>query len=789
MASFNLLTMDTMSGAQVVLDGQRDRMTDGAQWLTQPLGLTKFGGQTSPVQSLAEVSMLLEMSQEGKFQDDGAQTFERHLPVDQLDLIGDLTAVIHVPSIANQTSTAVTHEGVDGGVATITLSTLTGGIDAFDSLAIQAGFLVADFPNGETRAIELYEPSILSGSGFSGTIERTSATEDVSSFTISITEPGAGYDEGDAITFTWAGGDRLTDRMSANISAAAATAYDGSAVTVTVAAPSSGTTATATTTRVPEAAFLTAAGFDIAITTPGFGYTSAPDVTFSGGGFGNDLTGSSTLTSAATGENLRYIVPGSASGQFQTAFPASASNPTTVTNVGSAILVESDIQQAYANVAKAISGLDFGATATDGSYYNGLDGAGCQDVAAYFTPYAPAMLFEEIKLVVNGYQYVDGCCGEQILQEGLVYTRKPHQPGREAHWSADKRLLKRWSSQPGLKWYVTLPLLTANLKSAYPAAAARSTPLKLVCKLRRWTDLVCNGTGGRFASLESSHEITVSGQVATTVKLEPQAAAVSSFLARTSPADTSAGTAIAYSDFSMQLLVRGWFVSDVARAALQTQPVVVPFVQHFYQSAMEPVDPVVNANVDVVVDVNTAMPVAALHWAGRLKSSELQHQWADFSAPGDPAAATASGPTSRGVLRSPFLKCQVRANKRKELSAMEPAAYFLEPQQQQQHGLCVAPPHVKIHSLHLCAETPTGIQHSSYVDAGTLDTLQLVLRVDPSLFADNSGARGLNGKKSGTGDNGQAVTVTGGQQLTVRYWGHGRNFLIFKNQTVQVHSR
>jgi hypothetical protein len=776
MASFDLSTMDTVPGALMAVATQENRRTDGMQWLTEPLGPSRFHSQTAPVQAMAAATMLLEFESKQAFTDDGTQVFERRLPTDQLDLIGRLTAVVGVPSIANQTSTAVTKTGVDGGVASITFPPLTNGIDAFDSLAIGAGFLVADFPNGETRDMVLVAATVATGSGFAGTITRTSAVEDVSSFSITITASGTGYTEGDAVDITWDGGNPAVNRLTATLSAA--TDYDGTAVTISLTAPASGATATATATRVPADAAATAVGFDITITNPGYGYTSAPTVTFTGGGFTGAITGTATLTSATTGENLRYIVPGASAGAYQTAFPASDSDAGTATNVGTAVLVESDVDKTYGNVAKAISGLDFAAAAADSNYHNSLDGAGCQDIAAYFTPYAGAMLFEEVKLVVNGYQYLDGCIGEQILQDGLVYAAPARQPGRKAHFSRDPRLLKRWSSEPHLKWYVTFPLLTQNLRSLYPAAAARTCPVKLVCKTRRWTDLICNGTGGTFAGLENSHQITVSGQVASTVKIAPAStAAASAFLAPTNPATTSAGTAVAYGDFSMQLLVEGFVVGAETRAALQTQATVIPFVQHGYQKAAEPVDPIVTASKEVVVDIETAMPVAALHWAGRLKSSELQHKWADFSAPGDPLTATDEFPL--GVPRPPFVKCQVTANGHKELSLPRPADHFLEPQQQA-HGKCVVPG-LHFFSHHFCAESPVAIQHSSYLDAGTLQKFQVAVQPDPRLFADNTAVRGLNGKKAGSG-----ISVTGGQQVTFRYWWHGRNFLLLRNGAAQV---
>jgi hypothetical protein len=774
MASVDLTNASTVTGANLSLDVQTRIPTLERQWLTQPMAASPLQTQTSPVQAFARTTAIMDCNYT-EFRYHGKQQLECKLPVGEMDMIGAITAIVNVPSIANQTGTAVTKKGVDAGVATITIPDMTDGVDVIDSQAINAGFLVADFPNGETRTLSLETPTgvparaVATGTGFSATITRTSAVEDISSFTVNIVSSGTGYTEGDLIAFTWDGGDIDTDSIYGTLSAA--TTYDGTAITIVVdAAPAAGKTATATAARVPADVVSTASGFDVTITDPGYGYTSAPAVTVTGGGFTGSVAGTTTLTAAATGENLRYIVPGAASGRDQATFSASDSDATVATNVGTAVLVESDIVASYENVVKSISGLTF-PSAVDSNYYNALDG-GMQDpdVAAYFTPYAPCMLFEEAS-IYSGSTFLDGVVGEQILKKNTVYTSALTNPARLLHASMDKRELKRWSAQPGLQWYVKLPLFTADLASPYLCAAARTVPLRLVLKTRPWSSIVCNGSGGRFASLEQSHSITVSAGTVQTVKLEPLSGAVSTVLARTSPASTSAGTVLTYSDFSVQVMVEGYLLDDRTRASVQTRQVVLPFVQHLFQKHDE--SAITGASrKTVAVDLPFGLPVTAVHWAGRLKSSELQHRWADFGIPNDPVQATRVDP--KGAPKPPFKTCEVVGNLKTSLSLKRPASYFLEPQQVHYGRNNLT--NLNFYSYHFCAGNPDDLQHSSYVDSGCLDQFRIMVEPDPEVFADNSGVLGNNGKSTAS-----SPTVTDGEEITFRYWADARNFLIFQN--------
>jgi hypothetical protein len=792
MASMDTSTRDTLPGAQVALALQHaDRRTATGQWLTRPLGPTLYSAQTQPVQPLARACMLVDFDH-AAFADDTEQTFQAVIPADQLDIVGALTVVVNAPSIANQTATRVDKRGVRGGVSSIaaTLAPAGGEITAFSTWQAHTatpGNEDTWFAIGRTYNIVFDNLSgqpdnaLISGSGFAGTLTRVAIGVAESAFTVNITNGGSLYTNGDVVTFRL-GGKHINDfRVQVTLAAnALGNSYDGTAVSFAIdAPPAGGLQATASGARVPADVAAVAAGFDITVDNPGYGYASAPAVSITGGGFGEAVAGTATLTSNSTGENLRYIVPGAPSGRRQAAIAATdtaIADPAANAAIGTAILVESDVDRTYGNVAKAVAGLTFPAGATDANYHNALDGAGVRDLAAYYTPYAPALLFTDVRLTLSN-NLLAACSGEHILHDAAVFARQGKRPHRSLHATADTGVAKRWSAQPNLQWHVPLPLFTREVQSMFPACAVRGQTLKLVCKTRRWTDVVCNGTGGAFAAQAAgASSIAVSGATATTVKLEPAAAAASAFLASTFAATTTAGSAVAAADFTLQLLVEGYLVAEDARAAMQATPMIIPFVQH--RTMDDYVAPVASAAVPVTVDVPWVLPTTAVHCAGRLKSSELLHRWDDFSGAGDPLSATAAHPL--GVARRPlFTACQLLGNRHKHMT-LESAQGQRGALQARLHGARVPADGFGVWSAYLCAGNPYSLQHSSYTDPGQMDKFQLRLHPDPAVFADNSAVLGNNGGKDG------GPTVAGGQQVLLRVWGEGRNFLIVRDNTCRV---
>jgi hypothetical protein len=659
----------TMAGAKLQLDVNRKSKI--GQFLTSDRGMAPFTGQTMPTRPLAPVVQAVEFNHTA-YLTDGPQTFIATVP-DEMHYVDRLTLVIGVPAIANQTQNRVTKTGVEGGVATITV---TGSMAAYDSTL--------------------------------------------------------------------------------------------GPVTVLIAAPSSGVTATATTAAVPADAVATDAGFDLTISNPGYGYTSAPTATFADGGIGG-IANTVTLTADATGENYRYILPSKPSGSQLAALAASDSDATVATNLGTAILLESDVSQVHGAVAKAISGITY-PSAVDGVYHNSIDG-GVRDIAAYYQPYCAYMALEEATLSAGGVQigYTDGFC---LLSRNQLYTPEGQQLTQAAHASRDVQQLKAWSLNADNRWYVDLQFFPKE--RPFPIAAAGKSALELKVKMKAWPSLVINGSGGGFVG---QCEITTSGTVIKTVKVAPATDAAASFLSSSAPATTTLGTAVAKSDFSLLLLVSGYLVSPAAAVELQTAAHRIPITQHFVTNTIAPITTA--AKKQRIPLNNVRLPVKAVHWAGWLESNALRNDVSNFAGPGDPVTATASAP--QGLVPRPlFDKCQLFVNN-KPVTLYADADYFVD-RAQKKHAPGRDPAQTPLHiwSHHFCVGSPYDFQHDGFFDATEVKYFEL--RVDPDLavFADNTAVLGLNGSTSGT------PTVAGGQQIHVRVWCECQNYIVVEGGTVRL---
>jgi hypothetical protein len=549
-----------------------------------------------------------------------------------------------------------------------------------------------------------------------------------------------------------------------------ATGYNGTTFNISIAAPDTagGVTATATAARVPAGAVATAAGVDFTITNPGWGYTSAPTVTPSGTGATSmaDSTTTATITSTTTGENYRYVVPSKPSGQQQAALSATDSNSGTATNLGTALLVESDVSKVHGIVAKSIAGLTF-PSAVDGVYHNSIDG-GVQDIAPYFMPYCAHMMIEEATLSAGALEIArtDGFC---LLNKTQVYTPEGQQLRQQAHAAADPQVLKAWSVQADNRWYVDLDFFPQE--KPFPLAAAAKTALHLKVKTKAWPSMIINGSGGGFVG---QCEITTSGTVVKTVTVAPATDTAASYLSSTAPATTALGTAVAKTDFSLLLLASGYLVSEAAKTAMQTAYHRIPVTRHFVTNS---VAPLTDASVKQRIKLNVRLPVKAVHWVGYLESNRLRNDLSNFAGPGDPVTATAAHP--QGLVPRPlFDKCQLFVNN-KPVTLLAGADHFVH-QAQKDHGLRRPDRPLHIWSHHFCVGSPYDFQHDAYLDATETKYFELRVNPDPAIFADNTAVLGLNGSTSGT------PTVAGGQQLHVRIWCECQDYIVVENGTVRL---
>lgn len=543
------------------------------------------------------------------------------------------------------------------------------------------------------------------------------------------------------------------------------TDYDGSAATVTLAAaPSGGVTATATATGVPADVISTAAGINVAIDNPGFGYSSAPAVTFAGGGHTVQPTATATLTAEGTGQNYRFVVPSKSSGGQASALVATNSDAGTSTNLGTAILLESDVSKVHGIVAKAIAGLTYPA-AVDSNYHNSIDG-GVQDIAPYYMPFCPSMMFEEIVVKTTQNLELFAFQPHDLVSFEQLYTPEGLQLGRYAHSSRDVQTLKAWSAQPNNLWFLRLPCF--DVRRPFPIHACPNTQLMVQAKTRPYTELIVNATGGDFTKCT----ITASGTTMKTVAIAP-ATTATSLLGSTAPADTALGTAVASTDFSLRLLVDGIVVDDDAAAEMLTVQHKIPITQIVHVPTP---NPIVNAKPNQKIAIRSRMPIKSVHWTGVLESNVLRNDYSNFAAPGDPLTATAEFPQGT-VPRAIFSKCQLFANGR-PLTLKSGPDVFLG-REQKNHCLRRPPnPPLHVYSHHFCTGSPYDFQHDAYL--GATDVKFLELRVDPdaSIFTDNSAVLGLDGTASGT--------VAGGQKIHQAVWLTVQNFAIVSGGTVSL---
>ena len=545
--------------------------------------------------------------------------------------------------------------------------------------------------------------------------------------------------------------------------------YDGTtANTYTLAsAPSGGVDFTVSDTAVPQGVIATVAGYDIEITEPGYGYTSAPSMTYNTGSMSGDPpTFTTTLTSTTTGENYRYVIPSKTSGQKQAALTSTNSNSGTATNLGTAILVESDVVRTHQTISKAITGVTY-PSSVDSIYHNSIDG-GVQDIAAYFQPYCPYMLIEsaELKAGHEMIGYTDGYC---LMNQNVFHVPEGQSLKQRAHASFDVQQLKQWSLQANNLWYVDLEFWPKE--TPFPLAALTKTALSLTVKTKAWPTYIVNGSGGNFVGQCS---ITASGTAMKTVSVSPATDSAISFLSSTAPATTSLGTAVSKSDFSMILLMHGYMVGDAARIKMQTSYHRIPTSMHY---VTDKIDPLTNATKKQPIKINTRLPVKSLHWVGYLESNRLRNDLSNFAGPGDPVTATVEYP--QGFVQRPvFTKCQVFANN-KPVTLYAGADYFID-HKQKYHALRKPERPVHIWSHYFCKGSPYQFQHNAYMDASELQYFELRVDPDPALFADNSAVLGLNGSTSGT------PTVAGGQRLHVRVWAVCQNFIIIENGTARL---
>jgi hypothetical protein len=543
--------------------------------------------------------------------------------------------------------------------------------------------------------------------------------------------------------------------------------YDGTAITWTPgAAPSTGLTFAVSETSVPADVVSTIAGFDITITEPGYGYSSAPALTATDGGMSGDPpTFTTTLTSDALGENYRYIVPSLASGRQQAALSSSNSTSLTpFTNLGSAILVESDVVRTNSTVTKSITGITYPST-VDSIYHNSIDG-GVQDIAAYFMPYCAYMMVDSAELSTDGRQlcYADGYT---LLNKHERYSPQGGRHGRSAHASSDVQQLKQWSLDPDSLWYVDLDFFPS--KRPFPLAAAAKTALRLTVKTKPWKKMVINGSGGAFIK---QCEITTSGTVVKTVKVEPANTSSVSILSSTQPANTALGTAVAAADFSMVLLMQGYLVSDDALVEMQTRPHRIPITRHV---VTDTISAVTADTENQVAKIFTRLPIKALHWTGTLESNVKRNDLANFHGPGDPVTATLGSPQG-AVVRPVFDKCQLFANN-KAVTIKAGAEYFVHKQQIDHCRRLPDSGPLHIWSHHFCLGSPYDFQFDGYLDTTDVKYFELRFDPDPALFADNTAVLGLDGSASGG-------SVDGGQTINIRIWAECIDFLVVSNGTV-----
>jgi hypothetical protein len=543
--------------------------------------------------------------------------------------------------------------------------------------------------------------------------------------------------------------------------------FDGGAVTATIDAPdvAGGVNATVAVTQVPADVVATAAGVNLAVDNPGWGYTAAA-VTLAG--VGADSMDSATATAAVTaessGENYRYVVPSKASGGAASALVATDSDAGTDANLGTAFLLESDVSKVHGIVAKAVTGLTF-ASPVDSNYHNSIDG-GVQDIAPYYTPFCPAMMFDEIVVKTSQGLELFRYKPHGIVAFDQLYTPEGLQLGRLAHASRDVQQLKAWSARPDNRWFLRLPCF--DERRPFPLHAAPQTQLLVQATTRPFSELVINGSGGAFAGKCS---ITASGTAMKTVTVSPAAAAVS-LLGAAAPAATALGTAVAPTDFSLRLLVDGYLVDQDAATEMLTGGHFIPITQ---QVSIPAPLPLTSAAPNQPILIKTRLPIKALHWTGVLESNRLRNDHANFAAPGDPFTATAEQPQG-AVPRAIFAKSQLWANG-KPLTLKSGPEIFVG-REQALHAARRPDPPLHVYSHHFCVGSPYDFQYDAYLGGTSIQFLELRLDPDPSLFADNSAVLGLDGTSSGT--------VAGGQTVHVEVWADCQNFIVVRGGTVSL---
>ena len=401
-----------------------------------------------------------------------------------------------------------------------------------------------------------------------------------------------------------------------------------------------------------------------------------------------------------------------------------------------------------------------------GIRYRGV-GGDPRDLAAYYRPFAPALLVDSVTLLC-GSQCLDTLTASALVIYHDVFVPQHQQSVRNMNAERDINILKKWALQPQ-QWRMLLPF---NMCTSYAKALSLVSiclhNLKLNVKFNSAIVAVGNGFGGTLFTDSMTVTSTAGGAAPTSNAVVRTCSASASGLDTCITPWTTNGNALASGDplstassnlfkgtsISCSVLVEYVFCGKAEREQEVNLNDRMVVIEH---QTLQNV--VVAGTGSVSTQLTFSHPIAALFCTAVSSTNLQQNDRQNYDGMTDPLCFHRQSP--RDSLVSLIRSFQIKFNSA-ERTPLTDVSFYREIQNS---NVVKNVPGTDILAYYFGLASPYDPQQSGSANFARLDRVDAALVPQPCYVKDNSNVGGLNGSISTVGQGASSAV----EQLTVTF--------------------
>jgi hypothetical protein len=372
---------------------------------------------------------------------------------------------------------------------------------------------------------------------------------------------------------------------------------------------------------------------------------------------------------------------------------------------------------------------------TTGGFRYRSYGGDPRDLAAYYCPFAPAQLISSVTLSV-GTQCLDSLNSSILTIYQELFVSNSKSTPRSVNGCRDKNLLKKWALQQQ-NWILLLPFFpcTSYAKALGLVSICFHT-LKLAFVFNPFTNIVVNGSLGKFTSQTISGSNDSLGTSGTAIEVQTNAASVADSITPCFNASASTLTlptdVLAGSNFAVGAMIEYVYIGQKERDTRQGVAEKIVMIEH--QSTTQNI----SSSGAVTTSLPFNHPVKAIFFTSVLTHATNVNDVANMDGIHDPL--TFNRASGRDSLVSPLASIQIKFNSSPRTEAHKTNFY----REIQNQNIAERVPDTGIFAYYYCVSSPYSHQMSGSANHSRLDRVDVVFTPQAFLFKSQILAGGAN---------------------------------------------